>query len=819
MPNTATICKPLYQITEGYAKKKSLDKSKFVWTDVHEKAFQQLKTLAATAPILAKLDYDQRIYVRTDASQWGMGGVIFQLDKRTGRPVPVGYFSRCFTPQEQKYSVPDQEMMAIKETIEKFEHMLLGHQFTVQTDALNLRSMFNSEVSRIVRSRLAITRHMFDIQHICGEKENEVCDGISRLHEPYQNANISQVEGKVSPDGAAFSVACGTSDEEELRTVSIGAYQQAPNSTYIGSYITPMESYSDMTNPEFLELSAEWPECAIATLNEFAMSLRSHPQRGMVDIVRPSRKDLVTSVDDADKVSSIIQDATAIENALGQSVEGIYNDPSIILGQSVDGSRGDLSNVQEAVASAIDVGRSETKATIETQTDPEDFIPRLPIQVCETVFNEVHSSTAGHWGESETFRRILARKPDLDYSQTRRECSRLVQSCKICQKIRGLDSKIKPRFSHISKHPWEEISIDTLTFSSPDADFCRYMIVIVDSFTRYTEMFPVKDTTAETVVQCLLRIYSRYGSPTTIRCDGGPQFRSDLIKQFHALTQVKILQVIPYHPQANGKVEARQGQIMRHLRAMVLSDTLGPNSGFSWSRLVPFVFKILNNSVHSTIGCTPTALLYGIHGMSGDNLLPISNFEGTTFEYLKIHQEHQLKLLKLSEDHQAKELMSIARSQGISRPREILEGEFVLLRSNVAGKTTKLNCKWYGPYVVVDRTDPGAPLCLILDLSTRRVREAHMQDLRTFDMSRTTILEAQQLAASDVFEYKVEKIIDHRCDTTRKDRKSDYWFLVKWNSCDESTWEPYENLKFNIYLMDYVKQKQMKMFYDQVPKL
>jgi hypothetical protein len=119
-----------------------------------------------------------------------MGGVIFQLHLRTGKPIPVGYFSRCFSPQEQKYSVPDQEMMAIKETLEKFEHMLLGHQFTVQTDALNLRS--SSEVSRIVRSRLAITRHMFDIQHICGEKENEVCDGISRLHEPYQTANVKR---------------------------------------------------------------------------------------------------------------------------------------------------------------------------------------------------------------------------------------------------------------------------------------------------------------------------------------------------------------------------------------------------------------------------------------------------------------------------------------------------------------------------------------------------------------------------------------------------------------------------------------------------
>jgi hypothetical protein len=184
---------------------------------------------------------------------------------------------------------------------------------------------------------------------------------------------------------------------------------------------------------------------------------------------------------------------------------------------------------------------------------------------------------------------------------------------------------------------------------------------------------------------------------------------------------------------------------------MVLSDTLGPNSSYSWSRLIPFVFKIINNAVHSAIGCTPTALLYGIHGMSGDSLIPTCQLDGTTFEYLRIHQEHQLKLLKLSEEHQARELMSLARSQGNVQPRKLLEGEFVLLKANAVGNTTKLNCKWFGPYVVINRTDPTAPLCHLLDLSNRRVREAHMQDLRMFGMSRTTMVEAQQLAAADSF--------------------------------------------------------------------
>jgi hypothetical protein len=67
---------------------------------------------------------------------------------------------------------------------------------------------------------------------------------------------------------------------------------------------------------------------------------------------------------------------------------------------------------------------------------------------------------------------------------------------------------------------------------------------------------------------------------------------------------------------------------------------------------------------------------------------------------------HQEKLIKLSEEYQSKMLTVLARAQGTSTPRQLQEGEFVLLRSAVAGKMTKLNCKWLGPYVVFDRVDP-----------------------------------------------------------------------------------------------------------------
>ena len=58
------------------------------------------------------------------------------------------------------------------------------------------------------------------------------------------------------------------------------------------------------------------------------------------------------------------------------------------------------------------------------------------------------------------------------------------------------------------------------------------------------------------------------------------------------------------------------------------------------------------------------------------------------------------------------------------------------------------------------------------------------------------IPELQKLAARDLDEYVVEKIIDHRPPgNIRKQPISKYYFLVKWEDFDEPTWEPYSGIK------------------------
>jgi transposase InsO family protein len=73
-------------------------------------------------------------------------------------------------------------------------------------------------------------------------------------------------------------------------------------------------------------------------------------------------------------------------------------------------------------------------------------------------------------------------------------------------------------------------------FVSKASDDLEYILVIIDQFTRYVELFSIKDTSAEEVVQPLIEHIGRYGVPYFIQSDRGTQFVDDVIRE---LTMIK----------------------------------------------------------------------------------------------------------------------------------------------------------------------------------------------------------------------------------------------------------------------------------------
>ena len=90
----------------------------FKWEPRHESAFQQLKRALCEAPVLAIADSAQkkRLKVTTDASKGAYGAV---LSQGTGRDEhPIAFYSKRMTDAETRYSVQEQELLAIKKALE-----------------------------------------------------------------------------------------------------------------------------------------------------------------------------------------------------------------------------------------------------------------------------------------------------------------------------------------------------------------------------------------------------------------------------------------------------------------------------------------------------------------------------------------------------------------------------------------------------------------------------------------------------------------------------------------------------------------------------
>src|ERR1700710_2152534 len=92
------IAKPLYDLTKK-------DK-KWEWTEEEEKAFEGLKDLLTTAPLLQHFDPDRQVVIETDASNYVCAGILSQVDKE-GKLWPVAYRSKTMTPAECNYDIHD----------------------------------------------------------------------------------------------------------------------------------------------------------------------------------------------------------------------------------------------------------------------------------------------------------------------------------------------------------------------------------------------------------------------------------------------------------------------------------------------------------------------------------------------------------------------------------------------------------------------------------------------------------------------------------------------------------------------------------------
>ena len=453
-------------------------------------------------------------------------------------------------------------------------------------------------------------------------------------------------------------------------------------------------------------------------------------------------------------------------------------------------------------------------STVQTQTSPADFrMAKITFPLIDD-FKAIHNSQSGHHGLDFSYRKLLKRCGSKwanergAATKVKEQLKQFIDGCPTCQKLRGLREKIKCKQSFIISRPFLEISYDFIIFKRPDKNGNRYLLVAIDNFMKLVEMKPVQHRDAETVAQFLLEIAARYGHCVRLRSDREGAFMGQIVARLNENRGTETTPCVPYRPEANSICERQNAIVMFHLTALVLECNLGPTNKVGWSDLLPQVFSIINNTPKNPLGIAPLSMVYGVFANYDRPLLnpAAANPEGeksNPVDYVDSLMEWQNKLLELTEDIQSRHFQKMEkRFNSKSRSREFNVGDFVLQQKDATPISGKPSCRWIGPFLVMEmrNNDPSHPVLDLMNLTDMRVKEAAADDCRLFNTSwfdeETMIPELTKIAAADLDEYVVEKIIGHRpIGETRTTQLSKYYFLVKWKDFDETTWEPYSGVK------------------------
>ena len=399
-----------------------------------------------------------------------------------------------------------------------------------------------------------------------------------------------------------------------------------------------------------------------------------------------------------------------------------------------------------------------------------------------------------------------------------------IQCCPFCQKI----SEIKPhieaqRFVISTLSPMERIAIDSIGELEADELGNKHIIVIIDTFTRFVEMYPVPTTDAKGALRALMAHSGRYGPPNEIVSDQGTQFVNEMISEYIKITHIKHQLTMAYSHEENGIVERVNKEIMRHLRAIIF-DT---NVKSLWYLYLPLVQRIINSVVHESIGVSPIKLLFGTaidpnrewikslqKEVEADKLLTpeelaakdSGNFRQWSLDMMK-KQQYIINLAKQVQSE--KNLKHLARNRPISADAPWVDtypvNSYVLVtyehKTKGPGQGNKLLTTLKGPMTVQSISGNKYE---VFNIATGKTEFHHVSKLKEYKVDQ--LFESpDSVALKDKQAYWIESILAHRGPIHTKTKME---FLVHWAGYDssEDTWEPYTNLKDTIALHTYLEK-------------
>ena len=183
----------------------------FTWEANEQQAFEDIKALISSAPLLKYFNPDLPVEIQTDASSSGLGVCLMQGGQ------PIQYASRTLTETEKRYSQIEKQMLSVVFGLTRFHTYTYGRKVTVYNDhkplAVLLKRPVGENPIRLQRMLCRIMGYDLDFKYIKG-KDLLIADALSRSHTT--NHTCSQSEEEIETIGLVIQDQSVTSHLKEI---------------------------------------------------------------------------------------------------------------------------------------------------------------------------------------------------------------------------------------------------------------------------------------------------------------------------------------------------------------------------------------------------------------------------------------------------------------------------------------------------------------------------------------------------------------------------------------------------------------------------
>ena len=332
-----------------------------------------------------------------------------------------------------------------------------------------------------------------------------------------------------------------------------------------------------------------------------------------------------------------------------------------------------------------------------------EMLKVVPPPLLISLLKYVHSNY--HHGADKMILTII-NKMKYWWPKMREHIKIFCKCCNTCQHIKpgeSLQYKWGKMQLFAATKPFEQISVDIVGPLPTTYSNNRYIVTMIDKFSRYVMLIPTTDITALSVIKAIDKWITTFGPPKSILSDNGPQFISNMYKDYMKNhKKIKYKYTTTYHPQCNGQIERLHRWIKERLALIAYDEAKNFVDGTDdWSEYLPIIQYTYNSTPNKMTTYSPMDIVLGVNDYEIDEYIFDPENPKEYIDYLA-NRQAVLKY-RANERQTVYDKIRLNNYKNKKKIKQYQVGDKVLWNASVrfSGNKRKLGPRWVGPYEII----------------------------------------------------------------------------------------------------------------------